>query len=629
MRYVLDGLKWIGLLLLLIWQCNAVAAKHETGRIQGVVQTSERTPLPNVNITIANTLLGTVSSSTGRFSFNNVQAGDRVLIARLVGYHPVQKEIKISTNITARMTIILTPETIALPPIVVTGTKSSRKVENAPIQTQVITKREIDASGVINLGALLAEQTGLAVISDHGMGVQMQGFDPDYTLILLDGEPIIGRTAGTLDLDRFLVNNLEQVEIVKGPTSSLYGSEALAGVINLITRMPEKPFSISVRPRYGSFGSLNFTGELETHQREISGPHSLSTEVKVTDMTTPPETISPTAPEYVTYTLNPKIVYHPNPRTTLSLAARVFVEDQYSLDEIYANGAIEAIHSDARLTDWNINPKIVFQWTPGLQITGKFYTTRYHTKSELTYRNNGETYSASTFAQNYHKAEVQAQKLLGQNKSDHNRRRKYMGIGRSRPHHRWATNLAKHLCFSSRRMVARHLWLNIVLSGRIDAHSDYATRLSPKAALLIKPIPSLRLRASIGSGFKAPTFQQLYLDFTIPSVGYSVLGSTYMREGLALLQREGRIAAILQDVESMEQIRAESAVSYNGGIEIAPRRSISAKINFFHNNVQDLIEASPIARKMSGQSVYTYFNLNRVFTKGIESDLTLNPFSGV
>ena len=61
MRYVLDGMKWIGLLLFLIWQCNAVAAKHETGRIQGVVQTSERTPLPNVNITIANTSLGTVS----------------------------------------------------------------------------------------------------------------------------------------------------------------------------------------------------------------------------------------------------------------------------------------------------------------------------------------------------------------------------------------------------------------------------------------------------------------------------------------------------------------------------------------------------------------------------------------
>ena len=627
MRYVMDRMKWLGLLLFLIWQCNAVAAEDEMGRIQGVVQTSERTPLPNVNITIANTSLGTVSSSTGRFSFDNVPAGGYVLIARLVGYHSVEKEIKISTNTTARMTIMLTPETMALPPIVVTGTKSSRKVENAPIQTQVITKREIDASGVINLRGLLAEQTGLAVISDHGRGVQMQGFDPDYTLILLDGEPIIGRTAGTLDLDRFLVNNLEQVEIVKGPTSSLYGSEALAGVINLITRMPEKPFSISVRPRYGSFGSLNFTGELETHQRDIGISFFIDrSQSDGYDHT--PETISPTAPEYVTYTANPKIVYRPNHRTTLSLAARVFVEDQNSLDEIYADGEIETIHSDARLTDWNINPKIVFQWTPGFQITGKFYTTRYHTKSELTYRNSGETYSASTFTQNYHKAEVQAQKLLGKTNLI------TMGAGSI-----WESVEADRI--TGGRQTAQNTfaflqeewlpttWLNIVLSGRIDAHSDYATRLSPKAALLIKPIPSLRLRASIGSGFKAPTFQQLYLDFTNPSVGYSVLGSTYMREGLALLQREGRIAAVLQDVESLEQIRAESAVSYNGGIEIAPRRSISAKINFFHNNVQDLIESSPIARKMNGQSVYTYFNLNRVFTKGIESELTLNPFSGV
>ena len=170
MRYGMDGLKWIGLLLFLIWQCNAVAAEDETGRIQGVVQTSERTPLPHVNITIANTSLGTVSSSTGRFSFNNVPAGEYVLIARLVGYHAIKKEIKISTNTTARMTIVLTPETMALPPIVVTGTKSSRKVENAPIQTQVITKREIDASGVINLRGFTGRtnRAGRHIRSRHG-----------------------------------------------------------------------------------------------------------------------------------------------------------------------------------------------------------------------------------------------------------------------------------------------------------------------------------------------------------------------------------------------------------------------------------------------------------------------------
>ena len=85
------------------------------------------------------------------------------------------------------------------------------------------------------LGEVLVEQTGLAVVADHGNGIQVQGFNSDYTLILINGQPIIGRTAGTLELDRITVNNIKQIEITKGPSSSLYGSEALAGVINIIT----------------------------------------------------------------------------------------------------------------------------------------------------------------------------------------------------------------------------------------------------------------------------------------------------------------------------------------------------------------------------------------------------------
>ncbi len=627
MRYnLLDVLKWVGWFVFLIWLYNDIAAKDATGRIDGVVQTSKGTLLANVNMTVASTSLEAVSSSTGRFSLIGVPPGEQVVMARIVGYQPTQKEVKILANTTVQMTMTLTPETIALPPIVVTGTKSSHSIEDTPIQTQVITKREIDASGVVHLGGLLAEQTGLAVISDHGTGVQMQGFDPDYTLILVDGEPIIGRTAGTLDLDRFLVSNLEQVEIVKGSTSSLYGSEALAGVINLITRIPEKPFSMSVRPRYGSFGSLNFTGELETRQHDV-GISFFMDRSQSDGYDHTPETVSPTAPEYVTYTVNPKVIYQPNHRITLSLATRAFWENQYSPEEIISGNTTESLDMDARLKDWNINPKIVFQWTPSLQITGKFYTARYHTKSERTHRNSGDVYSLSTFDQNYHKAELQAQTLIGKTNLV------TMGAGGV-----WESVKADRITGGRQTSQSTFAflqeewlptaWLDVVVSGRVDAHSDYATRLSPKAAILIKSLPWLHLRGSIGSGFKAPTFQQLYLDFTNPSEGYSVLGSTYVREGMVLLQQEGRIAAVLQDVESLKQIKAESAVSFNGGIEIVPRRSVSAKINFFRNNVQDLIEASPIARKMSGQSVYTYFNLNRVFTCGLESNLTVHPFSG-
>ena len=68
-----------------------------------------------------------------------------------------------------------------------------------------------------------------------GEGIQMQGLDAQYVLILIDGVPLVGRSAGTLDLNRISVGNIKQIEVVKGASSSLYGSDALGGVINIIT----------------------------------------------------------------------------------------------------------------------------------------------------------------------------------------------------------------------------------------------------------------------------------------------------------------------------------------------------------------------------------------------------------
>src|SRR5699024_10970709 len=127
-----------------------------------------------------------------------------------------------------------------LNPVVVTATKSSRKLADVPMPVDIIGKDQIQSSGSNRLDELLSEQTGLSIVNDHGFGVQMQGLGPEYTLILVDGEPVIGRTAGTLDLKRISLSDVERIEILKGPSSSLYGSDALAGVINIITKKGSK-----------------------------------------------------------------------------------------------------------------------------------------------------------------------------------------------------------------------------------------------------------------------------------------------------------------------------------------------------------------------------------------------------
>ena len=136
------------------------------------------------------------------------------------------------------------PEENKLEEVIVTGTKTIRKLSSLPLPALIITQKEIESSNSTRLSEILNEQSGLITIPDFGggEGIQLQGLDSQYTLILIDGLPIIGRFGGTLDINRFSTGNIKQIEIVKGASSSLYGSEAIGGVINIITKEPLKGF---------------------------------------------------------------------------------------------------------------------------------------------------------------------------------------------------------------------------------------------------------------------------------------------------------------------------------------------------------------------------------------------------
>ena len=122
--------------------------------------------------------------------------------------------------------------------VIISATRTERQLSSLPLNAQLIAQNEIETINAVRLTDILAEQTGLITVPDFGggEGIQMQGLDSQYTLILIDGFPLIGRSAGTLDINRLTVGNIEQIEIIKGASSSLYGNEALGGVINIVTK---------------------------------------------------------------------------------------------------------------------------------------------------------------------------------------------------------------------------------------------------------------------------------------------------------------------------------------------------------------------------------------------------------
>ena len=140
--------------------------------------------------------------------------------------------------------------------VVVTATRSERKLSNVTVPVTIINAKSIQQIGALRLTDILKEQPGLSMTSGFGAGVQLQGLNPDYTIILINGEPLVGRTAGVLDLNRIALGNIKKIEIVKGPSSSLYGSEAMAGVINIITDATTKtPLQSSLR--YGTYNTID------------------------------------------------------------------------------------------------------------------------------------------------------------------------------------------------------------------------------------------------------------------------------------------------------------------------------------------------------------------------------------
>lgn len=146
----------------------------------------------------------------------------------------------------------------SLQEVVVTGTGTQHLLKNAPVQTEVITSKMLRNYSGQSLQDILAGLTASFAFSDDDMGSQMQlnGLGNDYILVLIDGKRIHGDVGGQNDLSLIDPQNIEKIEIVKGASSALYGSDAIAGVVNVITKKHNEGLLFENTTRGGSYGDL-------------------------------------------------------------------------------------------------------------------------------------------------------------------------------------------------------------------------------------------------------------------------------------------------------------------------------------------------------------------------------------
>jgi outer membrane receptor for ferrienterochelin and colicins len=511
-----------------------------------------------------------------------------------------------------------------MPDVVVTATRTERTLQDVPVPTEVIGQKDLAARGAMRLSDVFSEQANLNVVHEFGAGVQIQGLSSDYTLILVDGEPLIGRSGGTFDLDRLTVQGIERIEIVRGPSSSLYGSDALAGVINIITRKPSDVFRSSASATIETHRTSDVTGEMEFRGGKF-GASLLLNRYGSNGYDLEPDRPGPTTPGFTTYTTSGRLDFDPDERTSVTLSGRFSREDQ-STSQTVPQGGASPVNSLGDRTDWNIGLRADRRLNNTLTAKGRLYVSKYMSRLALT-QEEEELLGRSELDQFYGKGEIQVDAVLGA-------KQMLSGgvgyVGESVDSER----LGAARSTDSYYVFGQHQWfpgkfLEVITSARFDAHSDYANRLSPKIAFLLKPMSSLRARVSIGSGFRAPSFQQRYLDFVNPLGAYAVYGAVDAAASLEELEQQGLVERYNQSLELTGEIRPEYSVSINAGLDYTPTSYLTARVNVFSNYIQDMIETALVAELVDGQQVFSYFNLERVATQGLETELELGAWYGL
>ncbi|MEZ4944824.1 MAG: TonB-dependent receptor [Cyclobacteriaceae bacterium] len=505
--------------------------------------------------------------------------------------------------------------------VIITATRNERTMGALPMPVSLISNVKIKTMGSLRLNDVLTEQTGLVVVpqvNGQGNGIQLQGLNPEYTLILIDGEPVVGRNTGTLELSRLAVGNIRQIEIVKGPSSSLYGSEALAGVINIITERPSGS-KYNFKSRYGSNNTLDLGGDVSYTHKNL-GVYVFGNRYSTDGYDLSPENPGNTVSPFDNYTFSSKVTYKLGERTDLSIAGRFFHEDQRFNFEVLQGSSRIQTSGTGNTQDWNVNPVLTHRFNSRLKVIGRFYTTKYKNNTDLNFEDKSAYYN-DELSQSFLRPEVNGEYYI----NDKNILTVGGGyISESVQTTRYDDG-AERFQYTSYGFF-QHEWMpfdkwSVILGGRYDRSNIYGSQFSPKLSSHFDLNDKIVLKASVGKGFKAPDFRQVYLNFTNPAAGgYSVLGSAVAGARLKELQANGELITSL-DPSQIGDLEAEESFAINVGANVEIFPGLKGDINVFHNQIDNLIETQIVATTIFNQNIYSYRNILRAYTQGLETNL--------
>lgn len=318
---------------------------------KAIVKDSEtKEILVGATVIVQGTTIGSITDQNGLVQLRNIPNGKQVILIRFVGYEENLDTLTFPIVQVEPLEVLLSASEEELDEVIVTATRSSRTIDDIPTRIEAISGEELEEKGNMKPGdirMMLNESTGIQTqqtsATSYNSSIRIQGLDGKYTQLLRDGYPLYSGFSGGLGLLQIVPLDLKQVEVIKGASSTLHGGGAIAGLVNLVSKMPKKERELNFL--------LNGTSALGM---DLSGFYSQKFEKVGTTVFasyntgTPydPANIGLTAiPKFSRVTLNPKLYVYFSPKTTIDIGLNSTIEDRTGGDIRYIEGKGDSTHS--------------------------------------------------------------------------------------------------------------------------------------------------------------------------------------------------------------------------------------------------------------------------------------------
>jgi len=501
---------------------------------KGIILDKNNNPIIGATIRIEGSSIGTRSKNDGTFEITNLPNKYKTiyLLVTYIGYKNYKEKISIDSNYLFKK-IILEEEVLKTDEIVITANKRVQAVQDVPISISIINKNDIIDRGTVELDQILNYVSGLEVNQDNISIRGTSGFTfgiGSRTAVLVDGFPLLAGDNNDIKFDAIPMFNVERIEIVKGAGSALYGTSAVGGVINIITKKAEKNFNLNLntflgyytKPRFeqwvwnenGSFYSglnLSYSQKLNNFSLILSGQYINDQSYRYYD-------------DAIRTSLFSKINYEANDKLNFGLTFNIAKSD--ATDWVYWNSLDSATkpptntNTEIRIKSdkislygdlnyiINSNNFIIFR-------TGAFFTEYHNTfdPNEIEYRQSNATNINNelqlnsrlfdnlilTYGLNFNNILVKSKTYGDENQNIYSAyfQTEYTGINK----------------------------LIATIGTRFDYEdvkfTDNNIEISPKLGLNYNLSKNLNLRASIGRGFRAPSIAERFSSVAFQ--GFDVL----------------------------------------------------------------------------------------------------------